>query len=83
MASCSENRTLLVLMRLMFDYVNLHSRRQSTDLFQLYIVLNEITIFNLVKKKMSFCFCFWDLEASGLCAYNSDPHLLPGTHCIH
>lgn len=61
-----KHRTLLVLMRLMFDYryVNLHSRRQSTDLFQLYIVLTEITVFNVVKKKkMSFCFCFLGFES--------------------
>lgn len=58
-----KHGTLLGLMRLMFDYVNLHSRRQSTDLFQLYVVLNEITAFNVVKKKLSFCFCFLGFES--------------------
>lgn len=58
-----KHGTLVVLMRLMFDYVNWHSRRQSTDLFQLYIVLNEITVFNVVKKKLSFCFCVLGFES--------------------
>lgn len=76
-----KHGTLLVLMRLMLDNVHLH--RQSPDLFQLYIVLNEISIFNVVKKiNWIFTFVFWDLKASGLCEYNSDPYLLL-VHIVH